>query len=603
MKHLLPLILACALLCGCGRTDLPEETVPILPTESVSGEVSEPEEYGGSVQTVPLNLRKVRGLRVFNGSVLLFSGQGSTTLTLLEADSLTETAAMTLTFQLEAGDPSLRSHNDGTLSFFDPEAEETVILNHTLEEIRRIPAPGALSGAPILSDDGKTLFYCTASHLRALNLETDIHRCVKEMSFDTQVLTGVLMDSSILQCQITEGDDLQTLFLSAEDGRLLHQGTGDFSLLTLHGKYYANLPAGTYRMLVFGEAASSPRMLLADNLGAAGHFLPEWDAAVTAESLPDDQVRLDCYTLSSGLLRSRLTLGSYQLPRSVEVLNPDTLVFLTYDPAVDQDLLVLWQPGDGFVSDVNHTEIYHPANAPDLEGLSQCRQQAAVLEEKYSIRILLWEDAVSAVPRNCTFEPEHLVPVLRQELKLLEQRLAHYPETLLPDTAAHFSSLNICLVRSVREAASGGIDPAVSFLDGSDAYLVIPAGVLGEQALYHGLFHLMETHIFSESKAFDHWDGLNPAGFQYDYDYASNALRDSGVYLFEENRAFVDTYAMSFPREDRARIMEYAMLPGQEALFRPWQMQAKLKQLCTGIREAYNLKKVPDTFLWEQYLE
>ena len=603
MKHLLPLILVCALLCGCGRTDLPEETAPILPTESVAGAVSEPEEYGGSVQTVPLNLRKVRGLRVFHGSILLFSGQGSTTLTLLQPDSLAESAALTLPFQLEANSTSLRFHKDGTLSFFDPEAEETVVLNQSLEEVRRIPAPGALSGAPILSDDGKTLFYCTASHLRAWDLETEIRRCVKEMSFDSQHLTDVLMDGSVLQCQITDGGTLQTLFLSAGDGQLLHQGTGTFSLRTAEGRYYANLPAGTYRVLVFGEAPASARMLVPDDLGAAGHFLPEWDAAVTAESLPDDRVRLDCYTLSSGQLRSRLTLGCYQLPLCVEVLNPDTLVLLTYDPALDQDLLILWQPGEGSVSDTNHIEAYHPANTPDTEGLARCRRQAAVLEEKYGIRILFREDTMAPIARNCTFEPEHLVPVLRQELRLLEQRLAHYPETLLPDTAAHFSSVNLCLVRSVRETASGGNTPAVVFLDGSDAYVVIPTGTFGEQALYHGLFHLMETHIFSESKAFDHWDGLNPAGFQYDYDYAANVLRDSGVYLFEENRAFVDTFAMSYPREDRARIMEYAMLPGQEALFRPKQMQGKLKQLCTGIREAYGLKTVPDRFLWEQYLE
>ena len=60
---------------------------------------------------------------------------------------------------------------------------------------------------------------------------------------------------------------------------------------------------------------------------------------------------------------------------------------------------------------------------------------------------------------------------------------------------------------------------------------------------------------------------------------------------------------MSFPKEDRARIMEYAMLPGNEELFRPQLMQAKLKALCDGIREAYGLEKAEETFLWEQYLE
>ena len=60
---------------------------------------------------------------------------------------------------------------------------------------------------------------------------------------------------------------------------------------------------------------------------------------------------------------------------------------------------------------------------------------------------------------------------------------------------------------------------------------------------------------------------------------------------------------MSFPKEDRARILEYAMTPGHEALFQATQMQAKLSQLCQGIREAYGLKKAEETFLWEQYLQ
>jgi hypothetical protein len=31
-------------------------------------------------------------------------------------------------------------------------------------------------------------------------------------------------------------------------------------------------------------------------------------------------------------------------------------------------------------------------------------------------------------------------------------------------------------------------------------------------------------------------------------------------------------------------------------------MQAKLKLLCLGIREAYGLEKSAETYLWEQYL-
>ena len=60
---------------------------------------------------------------------------------------------------------------------------------------------------------------------------------------------------------------------------------------------------------------------------------------------------------------------------------------------------------------------------------------------------------------------------------------------------------------------------------------------------------------------------------------------------------------MSFPKEDRARILEYAMTEGNEHYFQSKTMQSKLRQLCIGIREGFGLKKSPDTFLWEQYLQ
>ena len=59
---------------------------------------------------------------------------------------------------------------------------------------------------------------------------------------------------------------------------------------------------------------------------------------------------------------------------------------------------------------------------------------------------------------------------------------------------------------------------------------------------------------------------------------------------------------MSFPKEDRARIMEFAMTPGNEKLFQTEAMQRKLSTLCLGIRKAFHLTGSPDIFLWEQYL-
>jgi hypothetical protein len=59
---------------------------------------------------------------------------------------------------------------------------------------------------------------------------------------------------------------------------------------------------------------------------------------------------------------------------------------------------------------------------------------------------------------------------------------------------------------------------------------------------------------------------------------------------------------MAALKEDRARILENALLPGNRKLFQSEYMQRKLSAMCTGIREAYCLKKHPEALPWEQYL-
>jgi hypothetical protein len=83
----------------------------------------------------------------------------------------------------------------------------------------------------------------------------------------------------------------------------------------------------------------------------------------------------------------------------------------------------------------------------------------------------------------------------------------------------------------------------------------------------------------------------------------TNQFREDYQYLEDENRVFIDMYSMSYPKEDRARIFEYAMMEGNESYFQSDIMQLKLKTLCKGIREAFNLKKYTEPLLWEQYLK
>lgn len=612
MKHLLALLALCLLLCGCAseaptvEATLPsDQTTPTMPVGLYDAESQLEAATQGALRVYPLNQSAVTGIRAMGDSLLLFSGVEETTLTLLTGEDLYITASVTLDFFLDSGDSSLRI-GDRELSYYDPVRSQTVVLDGKLREVSHIAAPADLVGSPILSADRNTLYYCTSNAVRAWDLETGIRRCVKEMAYSQQAVTGLHADGTVLQCQVIDGGQLRTLLLSTENGVQLSAMDEAMTLSTEGSRYYASFPTGSVQALLFGSGEASPQALTPADLTASCVFLEIPNAAITYFHPDSGELQLDYYDLSSGQRRSTLTLETAQSPTAIEDTIDGRIYLLIYDDVQDCHTILRWDVRRDLQDSVKYTGTYYTASAPDYSGLARCRDYAARIGSQYGIEVLVWEDATAVQPWDYDFETEYLVPVLQQELEQLEQRLAQYPVSVLEDTASHFTSLKICIVRQLTGTAeSGSLDTAtgLQFFDGTDAYVVLAAGEYAEHALYHELFHVMETHIFNESIAFDQWNALNPSGFEYDYDYQANAQRDAGVYLRGENKAFIDTYSMSFPKEDRARIMEYAMLPGNQELFRSEILQNKLLTLCQGIREAYGLKKSEEVFVWEQYLE
>ena len=604
MKHLLAVLL-CLLLCGCApqttpETEAPTETVPETISMYAPGHPMELA-HPGEVRAYPLTIRKVQGILPFGKHVVTLSGYGSTTLTLLTGEELVLEASVTLDFELSQEDPSLRLH-EGHISFFDPSAQETIVLDSQLQEVRRIAAPSGLSGKPLLSRDQKALYYCTDWAVMAWDLDSGIRRTVRELNCEHPELRGLHGEDTVIQCSIRENGEEKLLFLSADNGMELHTLSPGAALTTKNSRYFAVLPAGKMTLMVFGEAGSQPRMLLPQQFQSGQFYMAEDHAAVTLRESSDGIV-LDYYELSTGIARASLLLDPLQTPKSIINCKGHALYILAYDPAADCDILYRWDvlrqpPEAGNVTD--HTYPFFSADDPDTVALSGCRAYANAIGEEFGITVRIWEDAVSAQPWDYQFAPEHLTPILRRELKTLDDCLSRYPEAVLRKTAEHFSGLTVCLVRQITgtpESGSLSTATGIQFFQDGMAYVVISAGKYAEQALYHEFYHAMESHILTESTALDQWNSLNPAGFVYGADNP-----DDEIYLRGETRAFVDHYATTYPKEDRARLFEYAMLPGTEELFRSEYMQWKLNTLCTAIRDAYGLKSCPDILPWEQYL-
>lgn len=590
MKMLLSILL-CLLLCGCtGGDPTPSQPLPAQPVPLSGQELADP--YGSSVTLYPLPQSQYRSLRKTEAGLLLVSGMEDTTLTLLDEALCVQAESIQALEDLGTG-----------LSFFDPEQRELVILDHTLQETRRITLPQELTGRPVLTPDETTIYYCTPFAIHAWDLDSGIRRRVKELSCDEQTLVALQGNGAILQCQTGSGASRHTLFLDSDTGSLLWDHSGSISLTTQDSCWYAAFPAGFRRELVFQTGAQA-RALYPAGQDPVVFFLPERRWAVAVQHSRDDTT-LDLYDLDSGKRTASMSVDRLLRLNSM-VYTRQGILMLVSDPEQARDCLLLWDPTGSIFSDsTDYTEQYHTADHPDTAGLALCRELAEELSQRYGIRILVGPEAVQKEPWDYRFHPEYQYRIIREQLLTLEQCLSRYPQKVLTQTAAQFQGLSICLVRSITgSTVESSLDVAtgIQFLGDACAWVVVSAGPYQEQALYHELFHLMETRILSASGALDQWEKLNPAGFSYDLDYGTNASRNAGVYLQQGQRSFVDTYSMSFPREDRARVFEYAMLAEQTELFQEPLIQQKLQALCSGIREAYDLKDYPRELPWEQYL-
>lgn len=608
MLHLIALLLCCFLFTGCTAETAPVPQMPPEPTAPAAlYDPGSPMElrYPGALRTYPLPMEDILGICTIGRDLLVFSGYSSTTLALLSGDDLRIRASIQLDHLLAPEDPSLHIDRDG-LSFFDPNTRETVLFSAGLEEKKRIAAPRDMVGTPIASSDGSQLFYCTPHAIRVWDLSTGIRRMLKEISFPSQNLTGLHRSDTILECTVTdENSNVRTMLLSPKDGKLLYAYRGFLHLRSGKDYCYAALPTGMTQLLLFGNGLASPQVLTAQRLNDGQcWFLEDGHGAVMVPTGSGQETAVSYYDLTTGLRTSGLTLEC-TAPLSVAGAGDGYVYLLVYDESYGSDVLYRWEisalpSGDKQI----YTTPYTP-DQPDLEGLDRCRDYARDISARYGIEVLVGREAADAHPWDYDFTEETFAPFLWQELELLDESLSHYPKGLLEDTLSHFSGMKICLVgRITGTPESGSLETAngLQFLDGTDTCLALATGPRSDQALYHELFHVMETRLLSNSTAFDQWDNLNPPGFTYAYSYDGSSDPNRTRHCQGENRSFIDAYSMSFPKEDRARIMEYAMIPGNAELFRCPVLQAKLTALCTGIRQAYGLKKSPETFLWEQYL-
>ena len=615
MKRILWLCLIALLLCGCTMQQteetvapIPETTVQILPepTETVGIYESHSDleiQTGGAVRYYLPQVADAYGMRIMNGDVLVFSGPENTTLTRYTGQQLYAVAEIALDCRIDPEETSFQISENG-ITYFNPETRELVFLDNELKEVRRLAMPSDLTGKPVLSSDRMLVFYCTADAVWVLDTTTGLNRLLKSVSYPRQSVEAVLAEDSVLRCSLTDvqGWEYQ-IFISTQDGHQMAELQYEAELATGDGYYYVKTRDGVLDVVLFGQDSQETQALHPLDAFAQPWILAQSHGVVTA-SVSEGATGLDYYDLESGLRTASVALPGGIRPMYMESQSSSAVVWLmAYDPMASGAVVLRWDRNASETGDeTDYTGSHYTAEIPDEAGLAECAALAEAIGQKYGVRILLGRDATAEQPWDYSLEYEYQVPVIRRELAELEQVLSQFPEGFF--TKLH-TQPNICIVRSIRgNAASGSLDNAggVQFWAGEKAYVVLAAGESLVQSFYHEMFHMIDSQVLSTTRTYYYWHNLNPAGCEYFQDYTSYLDADVSEYLQEENRVFIDAYSMSYPREDRARIMEYACMDGNAHYFQSEVMQSKLKTLCQGIREAFGLEKYEGSLLWEQYL-
>ena len=627
MRRLMALFLVLVvLLCGCATapretqpsssetTQPSQTTVPTEPMEDIYDggphfEAYEPDsqiqvETQGAVRSYALDGGGYYAVDRMGEGLLLFSGDQQTTLTLWREDM----APVSVTIEASIY-PTKTSCvvGDDQILYYDEESRALVILDGALKEVQRISMPEDMVESLLLSEDMSKVYYFDQEFLRCMELENGISRMLTNVRGDKQILIDGHFDDGLLECMVMDGEDSFFMMIDPANGQTLYMAESVPYLQTEGDWYFAERFEAQTIQYLFGSREEEPLCLV-----------PQIQYDMTIP-VPEQKRVLFCGTDQTGFTMDLYDTvdgtrySSVQIPDSFYVdMVCDAgrgLYWMLTDRGDGSQVVLSWDVELTLTGETDsYIDAYYTSEEPDTEGLQQVADRAKELGDSFGVRLLVYTDATKYMPSDYTFQEEYRVSVYEHFLPILEEALGAYPEGFLKrlGTSSGNGRLTVSLVMGAYgDNDLGALSQAdgVQFWSDGNAYLTL---VMNDQfvgTLYHELYHIIDTYILTETQAFDFWDGLNPEGFRYDNDYLENQYRDEGEYLEDENRYFIDTYSMSFAKEDRARIIEYAMQEGNEAYFTSDAIQAKLRTICKGIREAFSLKKSDATLLWERYLE
>ena len=590
MKRLFLILLTVLLLTGCGR----QEQIPENPSEATAETVSlyipnssVEQQSDGAVKVYVPEKANYIGMATMAGKVVLVSDLSELMLMDGQTGEPGSSIKVGETISCEAADFTV---TDEGISYYRADGRELVFLDTALQQQAKVEIPQGISGRPCVSHTNQEIYYCKDKEVRALHMQTGISRLVKSQVCRSIELVSSHLGGTMLVCKVTDEQGAESMvYLDSATGQTLEQVNQLTDIQTGDTQYLVSRTEGIIQQHILGALETQPQLLTVDEpittvfqLGGGYRWYMDNGTLV-----------VDFYDFTTGTHSANVRMVGVGEPIAVDA--DDRYLWILAREG-DRDLLYRWDVSASATGE-EHSYLapLYTRDNPDTAGLEQCAQRAVSLGENYGIQLHVGADALTETGGYGLTE-EYLVPALTQMLDRIEALLTQFPEDFLRESLAK-GELHISLVRSI----DGGKN-MVQFYENGDAYVLLAVSEDIEENFLHGVAYLIDSHVLGNSRDYDDWKRLNPDGFDYDYHYYAYRSHQDSEYLSDENRAFADAYAMTFPHEDRCRLFVHAMLADNDDIFTTKTMQAKLKRMCQGIREAYGYERSSEIFPWEQYL-
>lgn len=590
MKRYLCFLLAGLLLLSGCRKQQEQASVTAEPEDPGLYDPAHPVEQqtAGAVRAYPLGERGNIGIVVMGSKLLLVRQDGSGRVLQDENCQVAAEGTVGITTMAEA----VFDADAQGIAVFDRQACAVVRLNPQLQEVERLTLPKDIQGDPTICLESNEVFYCQNGEIRALDMQSGIARLIKShVSVNDMTMIGNYFDGTVICCRTeTEAGKSTIMYLAADSGLTLSRDEGIYQFETLDQQYFIRRIDNTVGQTIVGTKEGTVNSLAVseENTQYVGALQMN---GIVSYSVTENSLELAFHDLSQEKTTAKLSLPGIGMPACVTT--DGSYIWLIVEEE-NQQVLYRWDVAlSGLQEQIPVIAPLYTAEAPDTEGILLCQQRVDQVSATHGVSIRIWQDAAKDT-ENHLVVPEYQPQVIDGMLDQLETAMQQFPENFLKDSIRS-GSFRISLVRSI---SSG--DPWVQYWNGGDCCILISSQTDVKQAFMEAVGYGIDSRVLGNSRDYDTWNKLNPAGFQY----GQVPKDDEGNvrYLEGEDQTFVNQEAMTSPTEDRRQLFVAAIAEDNAEVFAAKPMQAKLRRMCEGIREAYGLEKEQVVYFWEQYL-